>query len=247
MIQNITYEQVKELINEDSIVMLPIGGGSKEHGNHLPMGTDYFVTDWVARQVTEKYPLICLPTLPYAHFPAFINWKGSVSVEAANFINFVKDILLSFVRFGIKKFVILDGGISTRPPMTILATMMNNDYGVKVAVTNVAGLGKDVHDEVCKQKRGGHGDEGETSCMLFINDSLVHMDKTVEEYTEILNGTVKDGVQKVYLPIRMSTPTGTNGNSTLATHEKGEKILNAMVDDLLIFLEAYGKYQVCDN
>lgn len=242
-IQDITYEQARDLINEDTIVMLPMGGGSKEHGNHLPMGTDFYVTEWVARQVTERFPLVCLPTLPYAHFPAFIDWKGSVSIEAVNSINFVKDVLLSFARHGVKKFVILDGGISTRPPMIILATMMNNDYGVKVAVTNVAGLGKEVHDAVCRQERGGHGDEGETSCMLYINESLVHMDKTVEEYSEILEGTVKNGIQKVYLPARMATPSGTNGNSTLATRDKGEKILNAMVDDLLVFLEAFAKYQ----
>ncbi len=240
-IQDLTFEQVDQLVNEDTIVMLPIGGGSKEHGNHLPMGTDYFVTDWVARQVTGRFPLVCLPTLPYAHFPAFVDWKGSVSVEATNFINFVKDILLSFVRFGVKKFVILDGGVSTRPPMIILATMMNNDYGVKVAVTNVAGLGKEVHDQVCQQQRGGHGDESETSCMLYINDTLVRMDRTVEEYAEVLPGTIVNGVQKVYVPMKMSTPTGTNGNSTLASKSKGEKILNAMVVDLLVFLEGFAK------
>ena len=245
-LKDLTYEQAAGLINQDTIVMLPIGGGAKEHGNHLPMGTDYFVTDWVATQVTEQFPLVCLPTLPYAHFPAFVNWKGSVSVEAMNFINFVKDILLSFVRFGVTKFIILDGGISTRPPMMILATMMNNDYGVKVAVTNVAGLGKEVHDSVCEQGRGGHGDESETSCMLYINDSLVHMDKTVEEYAEVLEGTVKNGVQKVYVPMRMSTPSGTNGNSKLATRDKGEKILQAMVDDLLIFLHAFAKAEFND-
>jgi creatinine amidohydrolase len=247
MIQDITFEQARGLINENTIVMLPVGGGSKEHGNHLPMGTDYYVTDWVARKVTADFPLLCLPTLPYAHFPAFVEWKGSVSVEAMNFINFVKDILLSFVRFGVKKFVILDGGISTRPPMIILSTIMNNDYGVKVAVTNVAGLGKEVHDAVCEQERGGHGDEGETSCMLYINDSLVHMDKTVEEYTDVLEGTVRNGVQKVYVPHRMATPTGTNGNSTLATREKGEKILNAMVNDLLTFLQAFAHAQFADS
>jgi len=244
LLQNITYEEAKELITEDSIVMLPIGGGSKEHGNHLPMGTDHYVTEWVARQVTEKFPVICLPILSYAYFPAFVEWKGSVSIGADNFINFVKDILLSFTRFGVKKFVILDGGVSTRLPMKILATTMNNDHGVKVAVTNVVGLGKEIHDELCQQKRGGHGDESETSCMLHIRPELVHMDKATEHYTEIIPGTVKNGIEKVYLPMRMSTPSGINGNSTLATAEKGEKILNAMVDDLLIFLEAFSEYRV---
>jgi len=246
-ITNITVETARDIINQESIVMLPIGGGSKSHGNHLPMGTDYFVTDWIAKRVTEKFELICLPTLPYAHFPAFIDWPGSVSVDADSFIQFVKDILLNFVRFGVKKFVILDGGITTRPPMMILATTMNNDYGVKVAVTNIAGLGKEVQDEVCEQERGTHGDEAETSCMLHINSSLVHMGKAVEEYSPILPGSYLGDIEKVYVPVRLNTPTGTNGNSRLATAQKGERILNAMVDDLLVFLNSYKYARFIDS
>ncbi len=66
MIAEITNEDCQKVLNEDTIVMLPIGGGSKEHGGHLPMGTDFFVTDWLARAVTERFPVVTLPTLPYA-------------------------------------------------------------------------------------------------------------------------------------------------------------------------------------
>jgi len=79
-IKDLTYEQCVPLINKDTTIVLPIGGGSKEHGNHLPMGTDYYVTDWVATEVTKRCDVVTLPTLPYAYFPAFIKWKGSVSV-----------------------------------------------------------------------------------------------------------------------------------------------------------------------
>ena len=37
------------------------------------MGTDYFVTDDVAQEVTKRCDVLTLPTLPYAYFPAFIN------------------------------------------------------------------------------------------------------------------------------------------------------------------------------
>ncbi len=240
-VKNITFEQCNEIINEDSIIMLPIGGGAKEHGDHLPMGTDYFVTDWIANEITKKFPIITLPTLPYAYFPAFRDWKGSVTIEAVNFTNYVKDIILSYVRFGVKKFLILDGGVSTHLPLKVMAGTLSNDYEIKVAVTNITGLGKEVEEEVCKQKRGGHGDESETSTMLHIKPELVHMDKTTEEYTEIVPGCFKNGINKVYLPGRMETPKGTNGNSTLATAEKGEVILNAMVDDVVFFLESFAK------
>ena len=41
----------------------------------------------------------------------------------------------------------------------------------------------------------------------------------------------------------MRTPTGTNGDSTLATKEKGEKILNAMVDEICGFVHGFVAWQ----
>ncbi len=242
-ISDITYPEAKKLINEETIVILPIGGGSKEHGDHLPMGTDLYVTNKVASLVVERFPALCLPTVPYSYFPAFVDYAGSVSIEAEHVIEYIKDILLSFVRFGVKKFLLLDGGVSTRIPMQILCLKMLTDYGVHVALTNVSGVGKEAELEVCSQKQGGHGDESETSCMLYINEKLVDMSKAVEEYLPSVRGTVSNGVQKVYLPRKMTTPHGINGNSTLATSEKGEKIINAMADDIVAFLEAFKEYR----
>lgn len=240
-IRDLSYEQCESIINENTIVVLPIGGSSKEHGNHLPMGTDFIVTDFIANEVVKQTNIVLLETLAYAYFPAFVKWKGSVSIEANNFINFVKDIILSFEKFGVKKFVIIDGGVSTHIPLKVMAGTMLNDYEIKVAVTNILGLGKEVQDRVCSQKKGGHGDESETSCMLYINDTLVNMDKTTEEYVEIVEGSFKNGIQKVYVPARIQTKNGTNGNSTLATKEKGEKIVNAMIEDIVTFINHFQK------
>lgn len=241
-IKELTYEQCLELVNEDSIVVLPIGGGSKEHGNHLPMGTDYYVTDYIADKVTEKCNVITLPTLPYAYFPAFIKWKGSVSIDYQNFINYVSDIIKSFVCFNVKKFLIIDGGVSTHAPLLLLSKTFDNEYNIKVAVSDVTQLAKEVEKELCEQPRGGHGDESETSTMLHIREDLVHMDKTVEEYTAFFSGAYVNGSTKVYFPSRMQTQCGTNGNSKLATKEKGEKILQAMVDSIVVFLKEFESY-----
>ncbi len=246
-IKELIYEQCQPLINENSVIVLPIGGGSKEHGNHLPMGTDYYVTDWVANEVTRRCDVLTLPTLPYAYFPAFVEWKGSVSIDYPNFIAYVKDILMSFVRFGVRKFLIIDGGVSTHAPLMLLSKTMDNEENVKVAVSDVTQLAADVEKAICRQKRGGHGDESETSTMLHIRPDLVHMEKTVEEYMQFFPGTFEDGRMKVFVSNRMCTPCGTNGDSRLATKEKGEKVLNAMVDSLEVFLKAYTSWELEDN
>lgn len=238
-IRELTYEELRPLINEMSVVVLPIGGGAKEHGNHLPMGTDYFVTDWIAGEVTRREDVLTLPTLPYAYFPAFEHWAGSVSVGYRHFTDYVQDILASYARCGVKKFLIIDGGVSTHPPLCTMARDMNNEIGVKVAVTDITQLAKDTELAICSQERGGHGDEAETSTMLYIRPDLVHMDKAVEEYVQPWPGTVVNGRKTVDIPCRMCTPCGSNGNSRLATPEKGEQILHAMVDEICLFLDQY--------
>ena len=245
-IKELTYEQCQPLLNKDTVVVLPIGGGSKEHGDHLPMGTDYMVTDWIAQQVTNRCDVVTLPTLPYAYFPAFIKWKGSVSIDYENFIAYVRDILMSFIRFGVCKFLIIDGGVSTHPPLILLAQTLNNEFDVKVAVTDVRFLAKETEDALCEQSGGGHGDESETSTMLYIREELVHMEKATEEYTSSLSGSVVNGKVKVYVPNRMCTPKGTNGNSTFASKEKGEKILFAMVDAIEEFLSSFISWEPKD-
>ncbi len=241
MIAEITNEDCRKLLCEDTIVMLPVGGGSKEHGGHLPMGTDFFVTDWLARAVTERFPVVTLPTLPYAYFPAFTDFKGSVSIEAYSFSAFVENILENFIRFGVKKFLILDGGVSTHFPLRIAANNLSCRYGVKVGVSNCLGLGKEAEDELCEQPKGGHGDEAETSTMLFIREDLVRMEEATEEYVERMPGCAKNGVTRVALFGKMDTPRGTNGNSRLATKEKGERMMQAKIDDLVNFLENFQK------
>lgn len=245
-ISQLTYEQCQHLIHENTVVVLPIGGGSKEHGDHLPMGTDFFVTDYLAQQVTERCDVLTLPTLPYAYFPAFVEWKGSVSIDYQHFIDYVGDILLSFARFGVKKFLILDGGVSTHIPLKLLALTMNNQHNLKVAVSDCTGLGRETERQVCQQKRGGHGDEGETSSMLYLRPELVHMEKAAEEYSASFPASMGEGFQKVYFPNRMCTPHGINGNSTLATAEKGEKILAAQAADLVAFLKEFIAWTPCD-
>lgn len=239
LLKEITYNEAYTLINENAIIVLPIGGGAKEHGGHLPMGTDFYVTDWLANEVTKRSNVITLPTLPYAYFPAFVDWKASISIEHEHFAAFVHDILVGFIRFGVKKFLIIDGGVSTHPPLCILSRDMDNRYGVKIAVSDITKLAVETEQSVCEQKSGGHADESETSTMLFIREDLVHMEHATEEYQKPYPGTTENGILKIYFPYKMQTPTGSNGNSTLASKTKGEIILKAMVDALCRFLKNF--------
>lgn len=243
-LSDVTYERAKELLNEDTIVVIPAGGGTKEHGAHLPLGTDMYVTKWISDKVTERCKVVTMPIVSYAYYPAFINWEGSVSLQAETFMKIMTDIILSIARFNVKKFLIIDGGVSTHCPLRVLSSDLYNSHGIRVAITNILGLGYETDKAVCEQKSGGHGDESETSCMLHIKPELVHMEKAVEEYTSLVKGMVKNGIARVHMASQMDTVSGINGNSTLATEEKGIKILNAMVEDIVDFIDGFEKLEV---
>lgn len=243
-LSELTYEQLDPIIDKNTVVMLPIGCGAKEHGRHLPMGTDFFVTEWFAKQVTQRCEVVTLPILSYGYFPAFVEWKGTVSIDYRKFTDFVQDILKSFIRFGVKKFLILDGGVSTHAPLCLMARDLDRELHVKVAVSDITALGAGAEEQVCEQEKGGHGDETETSTMLYIREDLVHMEKAEEAYCEDFPGTKVNGRTVVNVPTAMNTFCGINGNSRLASKEKGEKILYAALDELCNFADHFRAYNL---
>lgn len=239
-LSEITYEEAVAATERYPVALLPIGGGSKEHGPHLPLGTDQMVVDDLARRVVEAAPVMLLPTLAYAYYPAFVDWPGSVSIAAKHFTDFVADIVRSLHRHGTRKFLILDGGVSTHPPLKTLSSDLHQELGIWLAVTDIIGLGAEVYAEIEEQERGGHADEMETSCMLALRPDLVKMDRAPREWRTGIPGTFgPSGVKKIHVGGKMRTPNGINGDATLATAEKGEQALAAMAQDIITFVENF--------
>lgn len=241
ILSEITWPEAKRALEGNVVVVLPIAGGVKEHGHHLPLGTDMYVIDELARIVVRDSgpEVLVLPTLDFAYFPAFVDWPGTVSIGSHNFIAFVSDIVRSYARHGAKKFLLLDGGVSTQAPLAIVSYDLANELGVRVAVTNISALGADVRRAVCIERGGGHGDESETSCVLAIRPDLVHLERAENENSSSLPNTRRDGEVLITLKGPMRTRTGINGEPAGAAPEKGRAILDAMGRDVLSFLRSF--------
>jgi creatinine amidohydrolase len=86
-----------------------------------------------------------------------------------------------------------------------------------------------VSSETEKQPFGGHADEIETSLMLALHPETVDMGRAVPAQTPIRRGLFNrtDPLAPNY------SPSGVNGDPTLATAEKGRLLAAAMRDDVL--------------
>jgi creatinine amidohydrolase len=242
LLSEITWPEAKALLSREAVVVLPIAGGTKEHGHHLPLGTDMYVIDEIARLVAAGSgpEILMLPSLNYAYFPAFVDWPGTVSLSSRVFVDLVCDIVRNYARHGAKKFLLLDGGVSTQAPLAIVSYDLANELKLRVAVTNISELGKSARKSVCLEKGGGHGDESETSCVLAIRPELVRMDRAAGDLSEEMPGMRNEsGSLFITLKGPMKTASGINGEPLAAKAEKGRVILDAMAADVLGFLRAF--------
>lgn len=242
LLAEITWQEAASFLHGKNAIVLPIAGGTKEHGDHLPLGTDMFVINELVNLIASecRENILFLPILNYAYFPAFTDWPGTVTISAKTFIDFVSDIIRCIAKHGAKKFLILDGGVSTQAPLSIVSYDLANELGVEVAITNISELGGIKRREVCQEKYSGHADESETSCILAIRPDLVHINRAISERSAYFpESKDQNGATLITLKGPMRTRSGINGDPIAAQAWKGKAILDAMALDILNFLRAF--------
>lgn len=218
------------------IVVLPFAAGAKEHGPHLPLGTDRLVMDHLLAAVVQQRDVVVAPPILHGWFPAFREYPGTEVLDPGVFQSYVKSVAESLVRHGATRLVILNLGIgrATGLPLSIVARDLNADLKVHVLVISWDDL-DDGETALLEQTRGGHADEGETSIVLHLRPDLVHMDRAVTDY----RGPPRDVIG--YLPghFDRATESGVYGDPTLASEQKGEALIGNMTANLLAALDRF--------
>jgi creatinine amidohydrolase len=234
----ITWPEAAALFGRDPLVVLPVGAAAKEHGPHLPLETDRIVAEHLAARVAERVPSIIAPTVTYGYYPAFVDFPGSTHLEAATFGAMVREIIVSLHRHGPRRFLVLNTGISTYPVLEIAARDLRRRHSVLVGVTRIEDLGGRALEGLLEQPAGTHADEYETSVLLAIAPEVVRRDRAVAEIPH------RPRLPGLFVPPPLPAPgaakregTGVYGDATLATAEKGERILTAIVPALIAAAE----------
>jgi len=231
-LERLTWQEAAAAFRTDPLIVLPVGAAAKEHGPHLPLGTDHILAGYFAARIAERVPAVIAPAVTYGYYPAFTDFPGSTHLDAVTFGAVVREIILSLHRHGPRRFLILNTGISTFPVLEIAARDLRHDHGLLVGVTRIQDLGGRSLDGVLRQPAGSHGDEYETSVLLAIAPEAVRRDRAVREIAE------RPRLPGLFVPSQMpARGTGVYGDATLATRETGERILAAVVPAVLAAAE----------
>jgi creatinine amidohydrolase len=224
---DVSWLQAEKVLGPASVVVLPIGAGSKEHGPHLLLRNDQLMADYLADRLLAQADVVVAPTLTYHYYPAFLEYPGSTSLRFETARDLVVDVCRSLARFGPRRFYALNTGVSTVRPLEAAAGVLAAE-GILLRYTDILAATGPVEKEVAQEEGGTHADEIETSMMLVIAPSSVDMSKAVKDFHPGKGPLTRDphgpGVYSA---------SGVWGDATLATRAKGERLVEALVGAIL--------------
>lgn len=228
-LEDLTWMEAEKVLKEYEVALIALGARTKEHGPHLLLKNDYVMAEYLKDRVIKEVPVIVLPTLQYGYYPAFLEYSGSISIQAETFKNIITDICRSMNGYGIKKFYVLNTGVSTLNPLARAKEELDKN-GIYLEYLNILEVDENLPPGLMKQEGGTHADEGETSMMLYIAPETVTMPKAVKDYDSRPDrrGLTRDPEGKGHY-----SPTGIWGDPTLATREKGKIIVENTVSAIV--------------
>ena len=211
-LEDLTWQEAKVRFDAGAVVVVPVGAASKAHGPHLPLKTDALTARALAQNLVERLPIVAAPVVGFGFYPAFTAFAGSQHLTADTFKALMRELVGNLRGHGVRRVAILNSGVSTEKPLDELSGELG-----EIAVLHMRLFGAKA-DALFDNLEGGHADERETSVMLALEPRSVRMDRLIPE------GDFKT--------------TAATGDASRASAFKGERLVDARVEDMAAALVA---------
>ncbi len=241
--EEFTWPEIKVAVAQERVAVLPVGT-IEQHGPHLPLLTDVITATEMSRRAVEQISgeAVLPPSVQYAFNEHHLDFPGTIAVQGPTFINYITDIGNSLAHHGFKKILLVNGHGSNVPFLDIAARNITNHSDAICAMVPWWSLvPRPLLAELRESEFPGgmaHGCELETSVLLYLCGHLVQMDKAEKDLP----------VQRseyFYWDLQAPSPvffqeffsrysrTGTTGDPTKATVEKGRRFTEAVIEQLI--------------
>ena len=226
-----------------AVGLIPLGA-FEQHGPHLPLCTDTFITERLARAVglESALPILVSPVISTGLSEHHTAFPGTVSVENATYHGLVRAYIAAFERMGIRKVAVFShhggnfgfmGEVSRARPggRADLKVIAYDDLQRYLAVEyeGASRAGAQVADG------DAHAGLIETSLILYLSDDMCapdfgRVDGYVATEPDWLQRVMTGGVGAVSANGVLGTPAG-------ATSDIGEAIFQALCVELRSWID----------
>ncbi len=248
LLQEMTWPEVQKKIDSNILeVLLPIGS-TEQHGPHMPLGVDTYIPMWAAEQVAHQTGTPVAPPLWYAPCEHHMGFPGTISLRSSTMMNILFDMCSSLRRHGFREFIILNGHTSGANPvlLTAIDEIQRELKDVRVWIVDVVLMARDAVFGAAETDILYHADEVEAAQMLVARPDLVWLDKAEKiepvpqsPFMPLGYRGERDQILWRHTPEEWKTLThlGNIGDPTAATVEKGQKMMNGLVENVVSFVK----------
>jgi len=212
------------------IAILPIGSVER-HGDHLPLGTDVIIPQWIAERVAQRVEgALLLPPIPYGSSKTLSRFPGTIDVDADAFRRYVESVLVEIARNGFKAILIINGhgGNTTALQFAAKEAAFRTDAAI-VVINWWSDVAQDKRLELFPKESWGHAGADETAAVMHIAPDTVRMEFARDN-------------PKLYPTIRLYYrrfeeeelfPVPLTGIPKEASPERGREFLKAVVEEIV--------------
>ncbi len=239
-IRKMPGKQYLERMSKNPLVIIPTGA-CEVYGPHLPMGTDLIVAKRISELVAERTDAVIAPTIECGESSALASFPCTFAMPRIILEQYLDFVLGKLLKDGAKKILFATGHAGNVDTVNYLSKKYMETYDFKMAQVDWWRFATVHNKGICDYEGymcNGHASECGTSVMLYLFPELVDKDgyTCVDPHTDLSFSdiiTLGKFTDKTY--------NGTVGDATVATAEKGEKIVNKCVDRIMQFVEHYYK------
>jgi creatinine amidohydrolase len=208
-------QDVAATIERDRRLIIPVGT-CEQHGPHLPLGSDSIIVERLSNDLSAEFGVLVAPTVEYGvNVVTERGFAGNASLRKKTLHRLLNDLLDTWESTGVREFILLTAH-EHDPHLEALSTLITS--GARVRAADIFGV--DLSDLLQGQSEPMHGDEVDTSLLLYIAPELVNM-ALAEDY--MMSRDELRRYRRGWLRVPRQSP-GSIGRPTLATADKGRAL-----------------------
>jgi creatinine amidohydrolase len=242
-----------EAISKETPVVVPLGA-CEQHGKHLPVFVDTIQVSAIAERVEKRLSdrILLTPALWLGSSHHHLDFPGTISVRPSLYSQVVAEIARSILAAGFRRIFFFNGhGGNEVPASAGLTDLIATDDRAASCYLTFASWWQ-VGREALEPKHHGlttpaisHACEYETSMLLFLRPELVDQSQAKPAAPALDSSWYRSdqgGRVKVFRRFHRLTAAGSMGDPSAGSAEKGKSMMDAVVNDVVAFLEDFAKW-----
>lgn len=172
---HMTWPEVQDLLTRTDMVIIPVGS-LEQHGQHGPMGTDFYNGTQRALLVAQRTDVLVAPILLPGNSPYHMAFPGTITLSAQTLERVYVEAAQSLIRHGFRRLLFLNSHGGNQATTRFIVDRVNQE---------TAGIAVELGEAAAPFQRRGpadpvrqfdrHGGVGETSDSLYLTPSIVNL------------------------------------------------------------------------